>query len=163
MEVWRTIPGFPRYSVSSFGRVRNDKTERILASQANQYDVMMVGLMKEGIQYKRSVPLLVAEAFLTPQFDHFDTPINLNGHRNDNRVNNLVLRPRWYAVLYNKQFKEPYHNPITNAIRDTATGAIFPNSFAVATHFGLLEKDIVLSILNNTIVWITYQRFEMAE
>lgn len=163
MERWKVIPEFPRYSVSSFGRVRNDKTERILTPQPNQYDVMMVGLMREGVQFKRSVPLLVSDAFLTPAFPHFDTPINLNGHRNDNRVDNLTLRPRWYAVLFNQQFKEPYDEPITKSIRDTDSGAIYPNSFAVATHFGLLEKDVVLSILNNTIVWITYQRFEMAE
>lgn len=163
MERWEVVPGFPRYSVSSFGRVRNNKTERIMSAQPNQYDVMMVGMMRDGRQLKRSVPLMVAEAFLTPQQPHFDTPINLNGHRGDNRVDNLELRPRWYAVLYNQQFKEPYGNPITKSIRDTASGAIYPNSFAVATHFGLLEKDVVRSILNNTIVWITYQRFEMVE
>lgn len=163
MEEWVVIPDFPRYSVSSLGLIRNDKTTRILKPVLNQYDVALVGLMRNGRQFKRSVALLVANAFIPKPNPMFDTPINLNGHRIDNRVVNLMWRPRWYAVLYNQQFREPYDQPITKSIRDTESGAIYANSFAVATHLGLLEKDVVLSILNNTIVWITYQRFEMVE
>ncbi|HMS83587.1 MAG TPA: NUMOD4 domain-containing protein [Nitrospira sp.] len=163
METWVEIPDFPRYSVSDHGNVRNDHTGRILKAVQNQYDVLMVGLMKDGTQFKRSVPLLVARAFIEPEKPHFDTPVNLNGHRMDNHVRNLVWRPRWYAVAYNQQFKEPYEHAIDYPIRDTELGMVFPNSFAVATAYGLLEKDIVLSILNNTIVWLTFQKFEMVE
>lgn len=163
METWATIPDFPDYAVSTDGDVRNKKTGRILKTSNNQNDVEMVGLMRGGTQFKRSVPLLVAEAFLEKPTVIFDTPINMNGHRNDNRVANLAWRPRWYAVLFNRQFVEPYDHPINKPIRDVASGLIFPDSFSVATHFGLLEKDIVLSILNRTVVWITYQTFELVE
>lgn len=163
MERWTVIPDFPSYSVSSYGRIRTDKTGRILQAVQNQYDVLMVGMMRDGTQYKRSVALLVADAFIPKPAPHFDTPINLNGHRVDCKVSNLAWRPRWYAVLYNKQFNTPYDNPITKPIRDIKTKAVYPNSFAVAVHLGLLEKDVVLSILNRTVVWITYQQFEMVE
>lgn len=163
MEKWATIEDFPDYAVSSEGNIRNKNTGRIMRTSSNQYDVLMVGLMRDGKQHKRSVPLLVLNAFMPERSSNFDTPINLNGHRTDNRLENLVWRPRWYAVLYNRQFAEPYEHPIVTPIRDPATGRIFPNSFSVATHYGLLEKDIVLSILNRTVVWITYQRFELAE
>lgn len=163
METWKTIEDFPEYAVSTEGRIRNKNTDRILKPSSNQYDVLMVGLMKDGVQYKRSVPLLVLDAFMMKPNVHFDTPINLNGHRVDNRVENLLWRPRWYAVQYNRQFDEPYEHPITKPIRDPENGMIFPNSFAVATYYGLLERDIVLSILNRTVVWITFTRFELAE
>jgi hypothetical protein len=163
METWTTIKDFPGYSVSTEGLVRNLKTGRILKPSSNQYDVLMVGLMRDGVQHKRSVPLLVLDAFTSKPSANFDTPINLNGHRTDNRLDNLVWRPRWYAVEYNRQFIDPYDHPITKPIRESDTGAIYPNSFSVATHFGLLEKDIVLSILNRTVVWITYMRFELVE
>ena len=163
METWATIDGFPEYCVSTEGEIKNKKTGRILKQSVNQYETVMVGLMKGGVQFKRSVPLLVANAFMSPAPANFDTPINLNGHRTDNRVANLAWRPRWYAVLYNQQFADPYDHPINKSIRDTETGLIFPDSFSVATHFGLLEKDIVLSILNRTVVWITYQKFELVE
>lgn len=135
----------------------------MLKPSSNQYDVCMVGLMDDGVQYKRSVPLLVLDAFMEKPSANFDTPINLNGHRTDNRLENLAWRPRWYAVEYNRQFYKAYEHPITKPIRDPETGLIFPNSFSVATHYGLLERDIVLSILNRTVVWITYTRFELAE
>jgi len=163
METWATIADFPEYAVSTEGQIRNNSTGRIMKTSSNQYDVLMVGLMRDGVQHKRSVPLLVLNAFTEKPNENFDTPINLNGHRTDNRLDNLVWRPRWYAVLYNRQFAEPYEHPIVTPIRDPESGMIFPNSFSVATHYGLLEKDIVLSILNRTVVWITYQRFELAE
>lgn len=163
METWKTIEDFPDYAVSTGGNIRNKKTGRILKPSSNQYDVLMVGLMRDGVQYKRSVPLLVLDAFMTRPNVHFDTPINLNGHRTDNRLENLLWRPRWYAVQYNRQFDEPYEHPINKPIRDPESGMIFPDSFSVATHYGLLERDIVLSILNRTVVWITYTRFELVE
>ena len=65
-ENWKPIPFFDDYSVSDHGRIRSDKSGRILALNENQYGLVQVGLMRDGVQYHRSVPLLVAKAFLTP-------------------------------------------------------------------------------------------------
>jgi hypothetical protein len=32
-EIWRNIQNYPNYSVSTYGRVRNDKTKKILKNQ----------------------------------------------------------------------------------------------------------------------------------
>ncbi len=101
-EIWRPIEAFPGYSVSDHGRIRADKSGRILQLNLNQYGLVQVGLMREGVQYHRSVPLLVARAFLEPPFEPFDTPINLDGDRHNNHVDNLVWRPRWFAIRYNQ-------------------------------------------------------------
>lgn len=162
-ERWMGVPDFPSYSVSTEGRVRNDKTDRILRTAPNQSDTEMVGLMRNNVQFKRSVALLVASAFVEKPRPTFDTPVNVNGHRHDCRAENLVWRPRWYAVLYNRQFREPWATPIVVPVRHLASRKIFPNSFAAAVHFGLLEKDICLSVFNNTYVWVTFDRFEIVE
>lgn len=159
MEKWREIDSFPGYSVSDQGRVRTDKTGRILSLSENQYGLIHVGLMKDGVQYHRSVPLLVARAFLTQSNALFDTPINLDGDRHNNRLENLLWRPRWFAIRYNQQFRRPYENPIFSQIVDLKTGEVSENSLHCAQRYGLLEQDLVLSILNRTYVWPTYQEF----
>ena len=159
IEEWKPITFFPQYSISSYGRVRAEKSGRILALNENQFGVVQVGLMQDGVQYHRSVPLLVAKAFIPREHVPFDTPINLDGDRYNNHVSNLMWRPRWFAIKYNRQFRQPYENPITARIIELKTREIFQNSFQCATRFGLLEQDLVLSILNRTYVWPTYQEF----
>lgn len=163
VETWKEIDRFPGYSVSDNGRIRTDKTGRILALNENQYGVVQVGLMRNGIQFHRSVPLLVAKAFLPPDAEPFDTPINLDGDRHNNHVANLAWRPRWFAIKYNQQFRYPYEAPIESRIMDLKTGEISENSFECAQRYGLLEQDLVLSILNRTYVWPTYQEFGILE
>lgn len=158
-EEWVVIPYFENYSVSNYGRIKSDKTDRIMALTENQYGVVCVGMMRDGLQYHRSVPLLVAKAFLEQPFEAFDTPINLDGDRHNNHVDNLAWRPRWFAIKYNRQFREPYRFSIPNKIEDIKTGEISENSFECAKRYGLLEQDLVLSIFNRTYVWPTYQEF----
>lgn len=159
MENWREIDSFPGYSVSDQGRVRADKSGRILSLSENQYGLIHVGLMKDHVQYHRSVPLLVARAFLPQDKELFDTPINLDGDRHNNRLENLLWRPRWFAIRYNQQFRQPFENPINSRIVDLKTGEVSENSLQCAQRYGLLEQDLVLSILNRTYVWPTYQEF----
>lgn len=158
-ELWKRINDFPDYEVSSHGRVRTNKTGRILALSVTQYGLVQVGLMREGVQYHRSVPLLVAKAFLPVKPGPFDTPINLDGDRHNNNVDNLVWRPRWFAVRYNQQFRYPYPNPILSPIMDIKTKEVSNNSFECAKRYGLLEQDLVMAIVNRTYVWPTYQEF----
>jgi hypothetical protein len=162
-ENWESIDLFPGYSVSDEGRIRADKSGRLLSLNINQYGVLQVGLMRNGQQYHRSVPLLVAKAFLPIIGGPFDTPINMDGDRLNNRVTNLAWRPRWFAIKYNRQFRHPYPNPILVPIVDVKSGEISENSLECAKKYGLLEDDLVLSILNRTYVWPTYQEFTILE
>ena len=162
-ESWKFIDFFPGYSISDRGQVRADKSGRFLALNDNQYGVVQVGLMRNGLQYHRSVPLLVAKAFLPEVAGPFDTPINLDGDRHNNRVENLAWRPRWFAIKYNQQFRYPFENPIQAPVVDLKTGEVSENSLECAKRYGLLEQDLVLSILNRTYVWPTYQEFGIVQ
>jgi hypothetical protein len=161
VEIWREIRNFEDYSISNLGYVKAEKSGRILQMTQNQFGVLAVGMVRGGLQYHRSVPLLVANAFIPRKFEAYDTPINLNGDRLDNRVENLVWRPRWFAIRYNQQFRNPYMFPVLDPVRDVKTGEVSENTFEAAMRYGLLESDLVLSILNHTVVWPTYQQFEI--
>lgn len=162
MDVWNTIEEFPGYSISDSGHVRNDETGRNMSVLINQHGVANVGLTKRQVQYKRSIALLVAQAFLPPHpLESFDTPINLDGDRRNNDVHNLMWRPRWFAIRYHNQFDMPTGCSILRPIEDRNSGEIFETSWHAATSWGLLDREIYVAILNNTYVWPTYQHFRI--
>lgn len=160
---WSTIPEFNNYEVSDGGQVRNKDTGRIMGLTQNQNGVVQVGMMRNRCQYRRGVALLVASAFLDPPpNDAYNTPINLDGVRTHNHVDNLAWRPRWFAVKYHQQFhngKRGFDNPI----RDTKTGEVFPTSWDAAMKYGLLDREIMIATLNRTYVFPTFQEFELVE
>lgn len=161
-DEWRPVEGFLGYSINPLGQVSRDATGRLLIPRYNQYGVPYVGLMREWQQCSRSLPRLVASAFLPTPSDIFDTPIQIDGDRSNCRADNLMWRPRWYAVLYNRQFDDRYEHFIEEPVRSVNEGERFPNSLLAACRYGLLEREVVLSILNKTPTWPTYQYFEMA-
>jgi hypothetical protein len=161
-EEWVEVQDFPGYSVNPLGQVKNDLSDRILHTRLNQYGVPYVGLMRDWRQCIRSLPRLVAQAYIPQPSEIFDTPINLNGDRTNCAVDNLMWRPRWYAVYYVAQFKDRYVHSIEASIRNIETQEVFENSLAAGCYYGILEREIVLSVLNKTPAWPTYQTFELA-
>lgn len=160
---WAIISEFPDYSVSDTGQVRNDETGRVLALTRNQHGIIQVGLMRDNRQHKRSVTLLVARAFLPePTPETFDTPINLDGDRSNNSVDNLMWRPRWFAVRYHKQFNSDRRG-FNQPIQDLHSGEIFKTSWDAATKYGLLDREIMIATINRTYVWPTYQQFRVLQ
>lgn len=159
---WVPVAGFPGYSINPLGQVSRDSTGRLLVPRYNQYGVPYVGLMRDWQQCIRSLPRLVARAFLPRPSEIFDTPVQIDGDRSNCKVENLMWRPRWYAVLYNRQFEDGrYDNPIEEPIRSVNERERFPNSLAAACRYGLLEREVVLSVINRTPAWPTYQYFEL--
>lgn len=164
-DQWKYVADFPGYSVNALGQVRNDSSERLLIQRFNQYDVPYVGLMRDWKQYIRSLPRLVAQAFLPapPAGYSTPTPVQIDGDRTNCQVDNLVWRPRWYAVLYNNQFKgEWYDHPIQVPIRSLSDGQVYSTSLEAGCQYGLLEREVVLSVIKSIPTWPTYQYFELA-
>lgn len=162
MDDWVPVWGFRNYSVSPLGQVRNDLTGRILTPRITQYGTVYVGMMRDWRQQQRSLALLVARHFLEGKSDIFNTPINLDGDRFNCHVDNLMWRPLWFARRYNQQF-HGLTLRLEVPIRCRNSGEEFPDSLSAAMRYGLLEKDVVLSIEHNTVTWPTYQSFELVE
>jgi NUMOD4 motif-containing protein len=146
MERWLEIYEFPGYSISDQGRVRNDNTGRIMSLVQNSGGVLTAYMVREGRQYARGVAKLVATHFLPHDTDMQSAPVHRDGNPLNNTVDNLIWRPRWYAVKYRHQFHEVGRPPyVDRPIQEVTTGLVFPNSWEAAKHFGLIEFDIFKS------------------
>lgn len=165
MDIWENIPEFPEYLVSHRGLICNDRTGRIMRLSKNQHGVVYVGLVKQGVQYKRAVAQIVATTFLGPPPERrFDTPMHLNGNREHNFVENLVWRPRAFCHTYYSQLVRPYQNRIERKIVCIETGEVFDDSLQAAMRYGLLERSVVHSILNeDEFVWPMDLQFRVLE
>lgn len=160
IEQWAPIKGFPRYLVSNFGVIINEESNREVRQFLTRTGYCYASIMDAfDVQRSCSVPLAVARAFLDPPSkETFDTPINLNGYREDNFVGNLMWRPRWFAVEYHRQFTRRVPE-FTKPIFEVSTGEVFENSMAAAVKYGLLSKDIVLNYATGKSIWPTTLRF----
>ena len=99
-EVWKVIKDFPRYSISSWGRVKNSETGNILklhkkasgGSKTNRLKVTLSlpnGTREAGTKKDFNVHSLVAKAFIGPKEKGLEVR-HLNGISWDNRVENLA-------------------------------------------------------------------------
>jgi len=150
-EEWLEIEDFPGYYVSNYGYVRSEHSDRMLTLSPVQYGMPTVGLMRDQLQYRRAVSGLVARAFLDePEREDFNTPIHLDGDRKNCRVDNLMWRPRWFAVNYHKERITPPFPQWSRDIRLAQTGEIFDNPSQAAQKYGLLERDIHRSLVNGS-------------
>jgi hypothetical protein len=151
LEQWLPVPDFPGYSVSTSGEVRNDTTERLLTPIVLPRGVY-VGITRNRTQHNRMVARLVAEAFVEPpEFpsyrETFKTPINLNGDRTDNRKENLMWRPRWFAVKYHHQFSVDWSDG--PRIKELDSGLRFANALEAAMTYGLLALEVFVEAMNH--------------
>ena len=159
MEEWQPIHEFFGYSISNHGRVCNTRTGRIMSLSENQRSLVIVGMMLNGLHYKRTVSHLVAKAFLpAPQHETFDSVINLDGDRRNNWASNLAWRPRWFALIHQAQFNTRIPGSGI-PIADMETGEEFINVWDAVIKYGLLIADVTQSIHHQTVVWPTNQRF----
>jgi hypothetical protein len=162
VEVWSPIPEFPGYSVSDLGRVRNDEYNgRILSYLHTPGGNVHVAMVKKGVQHNRGLAKLVAQQFLKQPNPNWDnpTPIYLNGNKDDCSAENLMWRPRWFAMKYTRQFNQQYEK--VGRIRDLETDNIVRDIWTqlIMVH-GLLFSDIIQAIEDRTYVFPTFQRFE---
>lgn len=157
-ERWSMISEFPTYSVSNYGQVRNMETHRVIRQSITTAGVAKIGLVVGGKQYTRSVALLVAEAFVLGRTETFDTPVHIDGCSSNNRKDNLVWRPRWFACKYAKQFDDTTHHN-RGPIIDLTTRVWYDTVLDASMANVLLIKDIMRSIMTKEECWPTRNVF----
>ena len=94
-EIWKSISGYLNYEVSSFGRVRNATTGRILKERMRK-KYPAVDLYSKGVRKTFDIHRLVASEFLE-KVDGCNFVDHINGVKNDNIFTNL----RWCTNAQN--------------------------------------------------------------
>jgi hypothetical protein len=160
---WVELEEFPDYAVSDEGDLVNIKTGAPRKLSINQQGIPKISLYnKEGRLVTRSVALIVAEAFVPrPDEEVFDTPIHLDGERMNCRADNLLWRPRWFAIKYHKQFRLPEFHASDCMLMELDSKAVYPSIKEACIHNGLYWFDVVKSFTEETFVFPTWQEFRL--
>lgn len=162
MEEFLEIRDFPDYEVSSHGRIINVKRGKEVTRSHNAVGELTVGLMFEGKQYRRSVKVLVARAFVPGETQVFNTPILLDGNRDNVRAENIQWRPFWFAHAYTRQFTNEQSWWFSGPVMDIYSQEIYDDIYDAGTRTGSLLKDVRESLLNHSKVFPGRQIFKFA-
>lgn len=160
-EIWSVIEMFPNYMISNYGIVLNHDSGRHIKESTNPRGTVKVGLVKGGVQYTRSVRLLVAEAFVPKERDGFDTPINLDGDQHNNVAWNIMWRPRWFAWKYFREFTNPPPSRTRGPVIDIETLEVYDTFSDAGMANGVLTADVWRSIYLKQPTFPTNQMFEL--
>ncbi len=96
MEIWKVIAGFERYSVSSKGRIKNNKTGRLITPWVNSNSYKYVDLYNANGKRKFRVNRLVANHFVAKV-----PGANEVHHIDENRLNNSADNLQWVTRFEN--------------------------------------------------------------
>lgn len=158
-EIWVALDEFPSYAVTNYGTITNIATRRDVRQSQTKQGAVKVGLMRGGVQYTRSVKVLVAETFVDGRSDIFDTPINLDGDPRNNNADNLAWRPRWFAWKYSRQFSHISKADRQGPVRDLRTREVYDSVYDASITNGLLMTDVWRSIHHEEATFPTKQQF----
>lgn len=101
-EVWKPIPGFENYEISSEGRVWSKRTQKILSVQDNGrgYKLVKLGSNKNRFLVHRLVCLLFIN---NPDPERLTEVNHINEDKGDNRSCNLEWCDRKYNLNYGRR------------------------------------------------------------
>ena len=89
-EKWKTIPGFPEYEASTWGKIRMKQTGKILPEHLDSKGWYRTVNITNGKRYKRAVHRLVLETFKGVRPEG-----SVARHLDDNQSNNRIENLEW--------------------------------------------------------------------
>ena len=140
MEIWKKVKDFPKYSASNKGRVRNDKTGRILTPTPAYSGYHKVTLFNDDGRFQMLLHRVVAVTFIP-------NPNNCPfvNHKDENKINNRVDNLEWCTPSYNTKYgtsveRTRENNP--NCIKLIIDGKYFPSRAMAARYIGCKATTI---------------------
>lgn len=134
---------FPKYEVSTMGRIRNRDTGRIMAASSNGKGALILQLRRGGASYSVAVRKLVAEAFI-PNYQPGRILRHRNGDWTDCSVENLVAERR-ANIHWDEESSRP--------VRIIETGEEFPNVLELARHLDGAVATVKYAVANTGAVY----------
>ena len=139
MEIWKKIEGYENYSVSTYGRVRNDKLNIIMKTKSH-FNYEIVRLISNGERKPVRVHRLVAQTFLPnpdnlPQVNHID----------EDKTNNHVENLEWCTSKQNINHGTRNERSLLsqpNRREVILDGVLFPSVKSVARHLGCWQAAV---------------------
>jgi len=166
-EEWIELEEFPDYAVSNLGNILCLRNDLVRRPSQNQQGIAKITLVLDGRTHTRAVAVLVAKTFLKRDASYlrdpniFNTPINTDGDRMNCCVDNLMWRPRWFAIKYHQQFQYIEFHQAHPYIEEIETGERFNNIKDPSINYGLYYRDIIKSFMNHVYVFPTGQEFRL--
>jgi hypothetical protein len=139
----------------------NVRSEKLIKPQITPQGITYVPLYSNSGNETRSIKVLVAKAFVEGETRIFDTPINVDGQKSNNAADNLMWRPRWFAVKYSRQFLHPFDKEQEGPVYEDAAELRFETVREVSLTYGLLFRDVYRSTYSETPVFPTMQIFRI--
>lgn len=155
----KEIDEFPGYFITRDGQVYNSR-QQALTRSPTAYGDLTVGMVRNGHQHRRSVKVLLARAFVPGETEVFDTPILLDGDREHLEPANIKWRPRWFALMYAKQWDHVDQWWFAGPVVDITTGEEYEHILHAAVDTGSLVRDIRTGMMNRTRVFPEGGQFE---
>ena len=149
---WLILEEFPTYSISEYGEVRNNRTDRILRPFVTR-DRLYVTLSRDREQYTRQISTLMLNAWRGPHRNiYFTTTLHLDGDKTNCCLENLLWRPRWFVHAYYTELDRG--RPLSNRpIYLIETEEVFSNCEECAMTYGFLQRDILSSALMGDMIF----------
>lgn len=146
IEIWKNIKEYEgKYQVSNYGKVKNNKTGRILKPMLrskNRY--LCVQLSKNSAVKTYSIHRLVAEAFILNPNNY---PV-IN-HKDENKMNNIVSNLEWCSQKYNINYGsslnkrvKSHKKPVIAFNNEHKLGIYFPSIKDAAAYFNGTKSNI---------------------
>lgn len=127
MELWIKIRDNPNYSVSSNGRVRNNRNGKILKNRkgSNGYLRVFIKDINYNKQKDKQIHRLVVDSFFDGNHEGLDVN-HIDGNKQNNFIGNLELCTRSENITH--AYRTGLHkrpNTPSKAIRIIETGEVF--------------------------------------
>lgn len=157
----KPIDGFEDYLIAEDGEVYTAWKHRRIRPSLTREGATKITLYRDGQPFTKSLPLLVAKAHLYNDHDPdlFDTPIHLDNDLSHNHVDNLMWRPRWFAVKYQRQYWNVEFRTSRIPVVDVQREEVYDNIMQPCQRFGLLFIDVFDSCNRGTTVFPTGKTF----
>lgn len=162
-EHWHELEEFHDYAVNDKGGIHNIKTGMPRRTSMNQFGIVKISLYRGRELITRSVAVMVATAFCEGRTDLFNTPIHLDGDRENCRADNLMWRPRWFAVQYHRQFQSPEFHHADVHIEELSSGKEYYSVKEACMDLGLYHNDVYRSYIHKQQIPLTRQEFRLVD